>query len=78
MKVETMARILLSVFVVALVSWGMFLADEGLRKMGILWLLGGVVLMVLIWVPWTKLRGGKSQPPAQTSQSKSGQKSHKK
>ncbi len=60
MKVQTMSRILLSVLIFAMMSLAFLFFADAMRTMGWLVILGGVALLVAVWVPWQKLGKGKS------------------
>jgi hypothetical protein len=62
MTPQTMSRILLTTLIVALAGLAYLLLGEGMRWLGWLSILGGIVLLVLVWVPWPKLTGKQSTP----------------
>lgn len=70
MKQQTMSRILLSTLVVALAGLAFLMFGEGFRWAGWLSLLGGIVLLVLIWVPWPQLKKKAEPEPVAKAQHK--------
>ncbi len=78
MKVETMSRILLTALVVALAGLAFLLLGEGMRWLGWLSILGGIVLLVLIWVPWPALKKKSAPEPVKKKSPEPTKAQHKK